>query len=170
MARKPRISLIWEIVADAHVAMVTTQFKSGLHSRPLEPRADRRRGVIWFLTDEDSTKISEIKKSHAVCLNFMDDKARIYLSIAGRAYIKQDSQQAAKIWRASDSVWWPDAADDPRVRVIRVEPHIAELWDGPSNWAVVAFEFAKARLTGDRPNLGENRKSVIRMRGTSKSR
>jgi hypothetical protein len=33
----------------------------------------------------------------------------------------------------------------------------------PASAAVAAFEFAKARLTGEKPNLGENRKVTLRM-------
>ena len=38
-----------------------------------------------------------------------------------------------------------------------------ELWDGPASEAVAVFEFAKARLTGQKPNLGENRKVTVPM-------
>ena len=54
--------------------------------------------------------------------------------------------------------------DDQTLRVLRVEPWTAELWDGPSSSAVAAFEFAKARITGTKPNLGENRKVTVPMR------
>jgi hypothetical protein len=37
------------------------------------------------------------------------------------------------------------------------------LWDGPASTAVAAFEFAKARITGREPNLGENRKVTVKM-------
>jgi hypothetical protein len=47
--------------------------------------------------------------------------------------------------------------------VLRLEPATAELWDGPASAAVAAFEFAKARLTGAKPRLGENRKVTVRM-------
>jgi hypothetical protein len=33
----------------------------------------------------------------------------------------------------------------------------------PASAAVAAFEFAKARLTGEKLNLGENRKVTLRM-------
>ena len=33
----------------------------------------------------------------------------------------------------------------------------------PSSAAVAAFEFAKARITGAKPNLGENRKVTVKM-------
>jgi hypothetical protein len=49
------------------------------------------------------------------------------------------------------------------VRVLRLEPLRAELWDGPASSTVAAFEFAKARLTGAKPNLGENRKVTVDM-------
>jgi hypothetical protein len=47
--------------------------------------------------------------------------------------------------------------------VLRIEPAAAELWDGPASPVVTAFEFAKARLTGAEPKLGENRKVTVKM-------
>ena len=47
--------------------------------------------------------------------------------------------------------------------LLRVTPLTAELWDGPASKAVAAFEFAKSRLTGEKPNLGENRKVTVPM-------
>ena len=54
-------------------------------------------------------------------------------------------------------------ADDPDVCLLRIEPLTAELWDGPASAVVTAFEFAKARLTGEEPKLGENRKVTVKM-------
>jgi hypothetical protein len=47
--------------------------------------------------------------------------------------------------------------------VLRIAPQTAELWDGPASKAVAVYEMAKARLTGHKPNLGENRKVTVRM-------
>jgi hypothetical protein len=47
--------------------------------------------------------------------------------------------------------------------VLLIEPLTAELWDGPASAAIAAFEFAKARLTGEEPKLGENRKVTVKM-------
>jgi hypothetical protein len=44
-----------------------------------------------------------------------------------------------------------------------VRPVTAELWDGPASRAVAAFEFVKAWITGDEPDLGENRKVTVKM-------
>jgi hypothetical protein len=47
------------------------------------------------------------------------------------------------------------------VRVIRLDPLRAELWDGPASSAVARHEFRKARVTGTEPDLGENRKVTV---------
>ena len=66
-----------------------------------------------------------------------------------------------RFWKSTDTMWW-SGPDDPNVCVLRVRPVTAELWDGPSSGAAVAaFEFAKARITGAKPNLGENPVRVL---------
>ena len=81
---------------------------------------------------------------------------------SARAEVVRDPAKAAEIWKKTDDAWW-DGPRDPNVRVLRVEPLTAELWDGPASAAVAAYEFAKARVTGQKPNLGENRKVVVQL-------
>jgi general stress protein 26 len=119
--------------------------------------------LIRFLTDRRSGKDREILAAPEVGLAFIDANAKAYLSVTGRAELVRDRSEVQGIWKGTDTVWWPGGPDDPNVLVLRVTPTIAELWDGPSSRAVVAFEFAKARLTGRRPNLGENRKVTLRL-------
>jgi general stress protein 26 len=159
-----QINRIWDIIEKVGVAMLTTRFGGGLRARPLEARPDRHAGIIWFLTDVRSGKDHEVAASPDIGLVFIDAGAKAYLSITGRAEILRDPVQAAGIWKNSDQVWWPGGPDDATLRVLRVEPDTAELWDGPSSLAVAAFEFAKAKVTGAKPNLGENRKITVAMR------
>jgi general stress protein 26 len=158
------IDRVWDIIEKVGVAMLTTQFAGGLRARPLEARPDREAGIIWFLTDVRSGKDDEVAASPEIGLVFIDTGDKAYLSITGRAEILRDTAQAAAIWKSSDQVWWPGGPDDPTLRVLRVEPKTAELWDGPSSSAIAAFEFVKAKLAGTKPNLGENRKISVAMR------
>jgi general stress protein 26 len=153
---------VWAIVEKVGVCMLTTRFAGGLRARPVEARPDRANGLIWFVTDVHSAKEHEIEAEHDVGLVFINHAENIYLSITARAEVLQDHAKAAEIWKSTDSVWWK-GPDDPNVCVLRVKPITAELWDGPASRAVAMYEFAKARLTGERPNLGENRKVTVRM-------
>jgi general stress protein 26 len=153
---------IWDIVEKVGVCMLTTRFPEGLRARPLEARPDRKAGLIFFITDVRAGKDDEIDAAHDVGLVFIDHKQNAYLSITARAEVLDDHARAREIWKSTDDVWW-HGPDDPNVRVLRVTPVTAELWDGPASKAVAIYEFAKARLTGEKPNLGENRKVTVKM-------
>jgi general stress protein 26 len=153
---------VWDIVEKVGVAMLTTRFAAGLRARPVEARPERDAGIIWFLTDARSGKDPEIEAEPEVGPVFIDPGERIYLSLTAHARLEHDVARQRQIWKSSDRMWW-QGPEDPNLRVLRVEPHLAELWDGPSSTAAVIYEIAKARITGAKPNLGENRKATIKM-------
>ena len=164
MTKQNDISRVWDIIEKARIGMLTTRFAGGLRARPLEARADRDAGIIWFVTDIRGAKDDEIDTAHDIGLVFVDEGDRAYLSITGRASVTRDAAKAKEIWKKTDDIWLPGGPDDPNTRVLRVEPITAELWDGPSSAAGAAFEFAKARLTGKKPNLSKNLKVTVPMR------
>ena len=138
------ISRVWDVIEKVRVGMLTTQFSGGLRARPLEARVDRDIGIIWFVTDVHGAKDDEIGAAHDIGLVFIHEGDRAYLSITGRAFVARDTAKANQIWRKTDDIWFAGGPDDPNVRVLRIEPITAELWDGPSSAAAV-FEFAKER-------------------------
>jgi general stress protein 26 len=157
-----RLDRVWDLMEKTRVCMLTTQFDGGLRARPLEARPDRHEGIIWFVTDLHSGKEHEIEAEHDVGLVFINHKEKAYLSITARAEVRRDHAKAAQIWKETDNVWW-NGPGDPHVCVLRVRPLTAELWDGPASKAEAIYEFAKARLTGSAPDVGENRKVTIDM-------
>jgi general stress protein 26 len=162
MTAQSHLDRVWDIIEEVGVCMLTTGFGGGLRARPVEARPDRDAGVIYFVTDLRSGKEHEIEFEHDVGLAFIDARQNAYLSITARAEVQRDHARAAKIWKATDNVWW-HGPDDPNVCVLRVRPATAELWDGPSSRIVTIFELVKARLTGGKPNVGENRKVTVSM-------
>jgi general stress protein 26 len=162
MSKQDSLGRVWDIVDKIGVCMLTTRFEGGLRARPLEARPDRDTGLIWFVTDIRSGKEHEIEAEPDVCLVFVDPRDKAYLSITARAEARRDHAKAKEIWKATDHMWW-SGPDDPNVCVLRVRPVTAELWDGPASRAVAAFEFVKAWITGDEPDLGENRKVTVKM-------
>jgi general stress protein 26 len=163
MSELDHVDRIWDLMEKIGVCMLTTRFADGLRARPLEVRLDRDKGLISFVTDIHSAKESEIETTPDVGLVLIDPNDKAYLSITARARISRDVQRISAAWRKSDEVWWPGGPTDPNVCLLEIEPLKAELWDGPRNALLTAFEFARARLTGKEPNLGENRKLTIEM-------
>jgi general stress protein 26 len=163
MSKKDSIERVWDIIEKVSVCMLTTQFVGGPRARPLEARPDRHAGLIFFVTDIRSAKEHAIEATPDVGLVFIDANDKAYLSITGRARVMRNADTIKGAWRKTDEVWWPGGPNDPDVCLLRIEPFTAELWDGPASAAVTAFEFAKARLTGEEPKLGENRKVTVKM-------
>ena len=163
MNEQYNIDRVWDIIEKVGVCMLTTQFAGGLRARPIETRPDRDADLIFFVTDVHSAKEDEIEEIPDVGLVIFDPKDKAYLSITGRARVMRDAAKMKAVWRKTDELWWPGGPTDPNVCLMRIEPLTAELWDGPASTAVAAFEFAKARLTGEKPNLGENRKVTVKM-------
>jgi general stress protein 26 len=162
MTDQNHLDRVWDIIERVVVCMLTTYGPDGLRARPVEARPDRDAGIIWFVTDRRSSKEHEIEAEHEIGLTFIDADQKAYLSLTARAQVQLDHAKAAAIWKSTDNMWW-HGPDDPNVCVLRVTPVTAELWDGPASKAVAAFEFIKAKLTGDKPNLGENRKVTVSM-------
>ena len=127
-------------------------------------RADRDASLIWFVTDIRGAKDDEINADQDIGLVFIDEHSRAYLSITGRASVTRDTAKAKEIWKKTDDTWLQGGPGGPNVRVLRVEPITAELWDGPSSAVGAAFEFAKARLTGEKLNFDEERKVTVPIR------
>ncbi len=162
MAEQNSQDRVWDIIERVGICMLTTRSADGLRARPLEARPDSDSGIIWFVTDRRSGKEHEIERNSEVGLVFIDAGAKAYLSLTARAEVSRDHAKAAAIWKSTDRLWWR-GPDDPNVCVLRVTPLTAELWDGPASKTVAAFEFLKARVTGEPPNLGENRKVTTSM-------
>lgn len=157
---------VWNIISEAHICMLVTNSLDGLRARPLDARPDRKEGALYFLIDIRGSKDDEIEEDSRVCLIFIDPATKTYLSVTGDAAVVKSAALAKKFWKKADEVWWPGREGDPNLRVLRVTPEYAELWDGPADPKVASREFAIAHAKGTKPELGEKIKVVISMNKT----
>jgi general stress protein 26 len=152
------IDRVWTLIEEIPVAMVVTHNGHGedMRARPMAARPAQEEGAIYFLTDVDAPKASEVEGSNTVCLAFADNKSHKYVSITGRADIIDDKDRIKQIWSIYDKAFWPDE-NDPRIRILRVTPESAEFWEG-AGATVGALKLIAASVSGERANLGKNEK------------
>lgn len=154
---------VFDLVADARIAMLASLGDGGRwHARPMATGKEPLDGALWFLTDARSGKIEELEQEPGVLLTYSDEGKQHYVSIAGQATISRERDKVHALWSEPARVWFPDGPDDPNIALIRVEPEVAEYWDAPSSTMVHLFGYAKALVTGERPeDVGENRTVVF---------
>jgi general stress protein 26 len=150
---------VFELIKDIRVAMLTTYAPEGfLHARPMVARTEEANGDLWFFTDRHSEKIPEIRANPSVALCYSEPSDQNYVSISGTASVVEDRAKVKQLWSEPMRTWFPQGADDPDLILIRVKAEHAQYWDAPSSAVVYAYGYVKARLTGERPDPGEEGK------------
>lgn len=148
---------LWEKIKDVRVAMITTVGDDGkLVSRPMYTQQEDRADGLWFFTAKSSGKADEIVRNDQVNVAYADPAKNLYVSIAGRGRIVDDAQKERELWNPMNKAFFPDGPEDPELVLLHVDPASAEYWDGPSGAVRQLFGMARAAVTGDREQLGEN--------------
>lgn len=143
------------IVEGARIATVTTVAADGkLVSRPLAVQHRDFDGDLWFFTQDPSHKTEQVAAHDQVNVAFATDHG--WVSISGTASVSHDQAQIDEFWNSHAEAWFDGGRDDPAVALLKVQAESAEYWSVDDPKLVTAVKYAKARLTGTKPDLGEN--------------
>jgi general stress protein 26 len=154
---------VWDMIKDIKIAtLVTHDGQGSLHARPMgtvTPKDEHE--PLWFFSWETSLKIKDIQANPDVLLSYAEPDDQNYVSINGKATVVRDRAKIEELWSEAMRTWFPKGKDDPNIALIRIEPTAAEYWDSPSSTMIYAYGYLKARLTGEPPNPGENRRITL---------
>jgi general stress protein 26 len=157
LSRGEAVDRIWELADKIDICMFTTWDGEQQRSRPMSARVRRDEGVIYFLTDLEGHKLTEIEKFPNVSLAWADNGGHKYAVVAGTAVVSNDRAKIAELWEAFDKAWWDDE-NDPQIRLLTVTPEDGEVWDSP-NMVVATAKMLMAAATGAKPEMGETGKA-----------
>lgn len=147
---------IWELAKEIDICMFTTWDGEFNRSRPLSARVHREDGVIYFLVNDRSPKNKQLAHYPNVTCSWSDNSHYKYVTISGRATVSNDRAKIKALWEKTDEAWW-DNADDPEIRLIKLNPEEGELWDSPGRFVATA-KMVIAAVTGAKPEMGDNAK------------
>jgi len=148
-----------ELIKYSRVTMMTTIREDGMpNSRPMATQQMETDGDLWFFTSASSHKVDEVTNSPKVNVSFADPDKQRYVSVTGVAQMVRDREKIDELWRPQFKIWFPKGKDDPEIALLRVSLEKAEYWDSPGSTIAYALSFASSLVTGQRPDLGENKK------------
>ncbi len=159
MAHQPDIAQVWELIEKIGICMLTTREGEALRARPMSAHAKPDENAIYFLADVRQHKEEIIRQTPSVGLAFADNGSYKYVSVTGHAEISNDRAKIKELWSTWAKAWW-SGPDDPNIRLLRVDPVDAEYWDSPGK-IISGIKMGVAALTGERPDLGRNRKVAM---------
>jgi general stress protein 26 len=144
------IKLLDKIKEVKYATLTTLDAQHRLHGRPMYTCEPGNDGALWFFSEKDAQKITEIKANNQVGLGYSDPSNATYVTVAGTATVVGDRQQIKDLWREDFRGFFPGGADDPNLTLIKVDIENGEYWDEPSNLFVRAYAYAKAITTGEK--------------------
>lgn len=154
--QQKHLDFIWKAIEDLNVGMLTTRAGEHLRGRPMSAIPRRDDNVIWFLTDGQTHKEAELQQDPRACVLFADPGNHTYLSLSGEVTMSRDRALIRSLWNVALDAYWPDGPDASDVLLLGFRPREGEYWDAPSNPLVLAIKFVQAKITKERPDLGEN--------------
>jgi general stress protein 26 len=83
---------------------------------------------VRFPTDRRSRKSAEIEQSGRLTLAYQYDAEKAYVSLIGRAAIREDVGAKIASWNALADKWFPGGPTDPNVVYVDFVAERIELW------------------------------------------
>jgi len=150
------VERIWELAKRIGICMFVTWDGDRQRARPLAAHVEKDEQAIYFLTDVSGEKDDQVENFPVVTLAFADHAHSKYVSITGTATVSNDRARIKDLWSPFAKAWW-DSPEDPSIRVVKVSPQDAELWDSPGR-IVSTISMLAAAVTRRAPKIGENAK------------
>lgn len=158
MSSKEHKEKIWNYIKDIKTCMMVSGQGDSIHARPMHLVQDEYDNKIWFFTSKSSEKVTEIENKHRVCLTFSDNDKNVFVSMTGHAHLTQDRALIDKFWNSVVAAWFPEGKDGDDVALLEINIEKGEHWDATKNPAAFIYQIAKANMTDQEPDLGENKK------------
>lgn len=136
-----------DVLDDLRFAMVATADDSGTwRARPLSLAGNDGR-VLSFLVGVDADWVAALDAAGSpTTVTFSDPGKNTYVAVQGSARVVDDRARIADLWNAGAGAYF-DGKDDPQVRVLDVDVHYGEYWDGPHGRVGALLQVA-ARAAG----------------------
>ncbi|MCZ2827574.1 pyridoxamine 5'-phosphate oxidase family protein [Modestobacter sp. VKM Ac-2986] len=151
----PDAHKVAELISGQRIAMLTTSAPQGtLTSRPMALQEVEFDGDLWFFAERSSRKVGHLDAHPEV--NVTVGSGSTWVSLTGRAVVVDDPAKKRELWNGGVEAWFPDGPDDAAIVLIKVEGSSAEYWDTPGGRIATALSFAKAKVTGQPYDGGEN--------------
>jgi len=134
--------------------MLTTVATDGqLEARPMDLQDFDDGNRMWFFTDSDPPKVSQLAEDPRGLVTF---SGRDYVSVHGTARVVRDAARQEELWDASVKAWMQCEPTDPKVALIVVEAEGGQYWESPRR--TTALIGIAAAVTHKEPSIGDTEK------------
>lgn len=151
--RDQNVETVKDLIKGARSCLFTTRAADGgLVTRPMAVQKADFDGDLWFYAARDSDKVTQFSADPNVNLGFSENGT--WVSLRGRAEIVDDLAIKRELADSLTTAWLQAGPEDPSAALIKVVTDGAEYWS--SDGAKTVLSMLRARVTGERPQGGQN--------------
>ncbi len=134
-------SKLWKALKDDRTVMLGLAGIEEGHSQPMTAQVlhdEDERGPIWFFTSSDSDLVKALTETHRAVVHFSSKGHDLFASLHGELTLDNDRAVVDELWNSFIAAWYPGGKDDPKLRLLRLDPERAQVWLNENNlWAAV---------------------------------
>jgi general stress protein 26 len=121
----------WKALEKDRTAMLGLVGAEGGHSQPMTAQIlheTDERGPIWFFSSKDVELVRATRTSHAAMLHFSSKGHDLFASLQGELVLVENRVMVDRLWNPFIAAWYEGGKDDPKLQLLRFEPHEAQVW------------------------------------------
>ncbi len=156
MSARTDLAKLRDLIEGVRIAMLTTVSEdSSLHSWPMVTQEMEPDGDLWFFTEADAEKVSQVEHEQQVNLSYIHSGDR-HISISGTAQFVRDAERGKRLWNPFVQAWFTGGPNDPNVGLLRVTVQGAEYWQSKSPRPIRLFQYLSAVVAHQPPDVGDH--------------
>lgn len=144
----------WNRLRDINAGMLG--LGSDLRLVPMSHYPDPEANRLWFITAKGTDLAQHLTAEGQSALHVVADSGEgLFARIEGRLALSGDDAKLDELWNAVAASWFEGGRQDSDVQLLRLDLDRAEIWITGGNVGFL-FQIARAKITGEKPDLGEH--------------
>lgn len=145
----------WDRIEDVRACMLGLADKGPLVA--MSPQVDDDLpGHIWFITAKGTDLAKAVESSvQPARMVVSADSQGLYADVLGTLERSTDREALDEVWSFVADAWFEGGQHDPDVCLLRFTPKSADLSVTSGSGVKFLYEIAKAHITDDKPDMGE---------------
>jgi general stress protein 26 len=120
--------LFWSKLKSDRTMMLGLDGVEDGHARPMTAQFEGDGGPIWFFCAADSDLLPLLDSNDRAIAIFAAKDHALFATVHGKLQLDMNPATIDRLWNRYVAAWFEGGRDDPKLRLLRLDPEKAEIW------------------------------------------
>ncbi|KAB7648422.1 pyridoxamine 5'-phosphate oxidase family protein [Polymorphobacter fuscus] len=118
----------WKALHSDRTVMLGLDGVENAHPRPMTAQAEGDKSPLWFFTSTESDLVQHLNEGHHAVASFVDKGHELFATLHGTLVLDNNPATIERLWNPFVAAWYEGGKTDPKLRLLRMDAHTAEVW------------------------------------------